>query len=111
MKTETTITGSKVTLDYLSLTSALENLTPKGRRAPQSAFKGTNFITPEIISRTQIKNKNACLEISYGTGMFSTYLIGLTFTGELKDLSTCYSADTLDDLGAVKNAIDNAINN
>ena len=42
-------------------------------------FKGTNFITNNIVARKKLRGKPVAFELSYGTGMSSDYVYGVTF--------------------------------
>lgn len=55
-----------------------------------------NFITPNITSYGySLKNDNILFEISYGRGIFSDWIVGVTVleNGELSDKSKCFQGD------------------
>jgi len=82
----------------------------KGKANTRTPFKGKNFMTDYMISQTRI-NDNLFMEISYGAGIFSQYLVGLTLqdkTGKTLKESQCFTIDSLDDVQNVKAAIDKA---
>jgi hypothetical protein len=58
-------------------------------------FKGTNFLTREVVLRRRFRNK-VWYELSYGTGMSGDWIFGVTFEGSdaARELSTCCSTFT-----------------
>lgn len=68
----------------------------------QKHFKGRNFMTADIHQTGYIKTptKKLAYEISWGTGIFSKWIIGVTISSHNIDeklarvMSTCFSSDS-----------------